>query len=409
VASTTSIGAFLIIFSGQNAWLNRKLLSHRILVSIGLISYPLYLWHWPLLSFAQIIYGKKPANEIIIIIVGLSFILAWLTYKLIERPVRYGKHQKSLVVFISLLMIMIGTTGYIIYQYDGLKFRSSLTKFGKQADDLVYEKHWTGWNLCKNEEKSEGCRVLKISPEPSIAVIGDSHAGHLASGLSHIFRYRNENIIIRFGEGCMPFYTIRINGYELFSCIDNRINTALDLAIKSTSIETIILSGYGNLKLLGREDFSINSQSYLDGYSSSYSEELSNKLIMVFKNAMYTTLEKLTKSGKKIIFIVDVPELYFNPRECISLRSIELKFRKLRQPCTLNRKSFEKRTVRYHELIADAEKYFPQVKFIHTYKYLCNDKNCDILVHGNLLYSTRDHLTTYGSRYLLNKIKNKLN
>lgn len=404
-----TIGSFLVIFSDQKSWLNNNLLSSRILVSIGLISYPLYLWHWLLLSFARIIDGRNPSNEIIMVAIILSFILAWLTYKVIERPIRYSKHQKSSVAFLCILMILVGCTGYIIYQYDGLKFRSLVTDYGNIADDLVYRKHWSGWNLCANEGNSEGCRILDPSSEPSIAVIGDSHAGHLASGLADVFRYRNENVIIRLGPGCMPFYSIKIDNKEFFSCIDDHINQALDLAINSTSIKTIILSGYGNLALHGREGFSVNTQSYLEGYSSNYSEQQVDTNIIAFKNAMHTTLEKLTNSGKKIIFIVDVPELYFNPRECVSLRSVKLTSRKLRLPCTLDRKLFEKRTENYHQLVADAEKSFPKVKFIHTYKYLCNDKNCDILVNGNLLYSSRDHLTTYGSRYLLNRINNELN
>ena len=124
---------------------------------------------------------------------------------------------------------------------------------------------------------------------------------------------------------------------------------------------------------------------------------------------MFNTLNKLTASGKKVIFIVDVPELDFNPRECISLGRINEREVRLSSPCSLNRERFEERTADYHQLVADAENAFPVVTFIHTYKYLCGNEYCDALQGNRLLYSTRDHLTTYGSIHLINKIQNELN
>jgi hypothetical protein len=74
------IGTALIILAGEKSWLNQKLLSNRLLVGIGLISFPLYLWHWPLLSFAFILEGTQPDEPIRITLVILAFVLAGLTY-----------------------------------------------------------------------------------------------------------------------------------------------------------------------------------------------------------------------------------------------------------------------------------------------------------------------------------------
>ncbi len=56
-------GVALIIASGSNAWLNRAILSNRLLVWFGLISFPLYLWHWPLLSFVRIVEAQHRRGE----------------------------------------------------------------------------------------------------------------------------------------------------------------------------------------------------------------------------------------------------------------------------------------------------------------------------------------------------------
>lgn len=74
----------------------------------------------------------------------------------------------------------------------------------------------------------------------------------------------------------------------------------------------------------------------------------------------------------------------------------------------MDRKLFEQRTSEYHQLVEEAEGKFRAVKFIHTYGYLCNESACDVLVDNNLIYSTRDHLSVYGSRYLIDKISGEL-
>jgi peptidoglycan/LPS O-acetylase OafA/YrhL len=80
-----------MLSAGPTAWLNNKLLASRALVAIGLISYPLYLWHWPLLSFAHIVEGKSPSPETAALAILVSALLAWFTYLFVEKPIRFGK------------------------------------------------------------------------------------------------------------------------------------------------------------------------------------------------------------------------------------------------------------------------------------------------------------------------------
>lgn len=87
-------GALLIIAGGQNGWTNKVLIMNRPAVWFGLISYPLYLWHWPILSFLFITNGGVvPHRDQRIIAVVLSVILAWLTMKFVERPLRFGRQN----------------------------------------------------------------------------------------------------------------------------------------------------------------------------------------------------------------------------------------------------------------------------------------------------------------------------
>lgn len=117
------LGAFLLIYAGPNAWANRIILSNKALVWFGLISFPLYLWHWPLLSFARILENGSPPPTIRIATVALSIALAWLTYKLIEHPIRFRKHRLIKITPLVGLMIITGYVGYNAFARHGLSFR----------------------------------------------------------------------------------------------------------------------------------------------------------------------------------------------------------------------------------------------------------------------------------------------
>ena len=101
------LGAVMIILAGPKALFNQKILSNKIFVWFGLISFPLYLWHWPLLSFGNILYFDTPPLKYRVIAILLSIGLAWLTMKFVERPLRFG-NQKSLFIVFSLSGSLFG-------------------------------------------------------------------------------------------------------------------------------------------------------------------------------------------------------------------------------------------------------------------------------------------------------------
>jgi peptidoglycan/LPS O-acetylase OafA/YrhL len=93
-----TIGAALVIAAGEAAWSNRYILSCKPAVFVGLISYPLYLWHWPILSFlkiASVPWGFKISPLLKGAVIVLSFVLAYLTYCFIELPIRHVKQRSQ--------------------------------------------------------------------------------------------------------------------------------------------------------------------------------------------------------------------------------------------------------------------------------------------------------------------------
>jgi peptidoglycan/LPS O-acetylase OafA/YrhL len=101
------VGAFLLISAGPGAWLNRNILGNKLLVWVGLISYPLYLWHWPLLVFSKIVLGRNLiiVDKLIIIAVSIGF--AYLTYLLLETPIRKKSTSKKSTIVLSIVAVCI--------------------------------------------------------------------------------------------------------------------------------------------------------------------------------------------------------------------------------------------------------------------------------------------------------------
>ncbi len=164
------LGAFYCIAAGPQAWLNKHVLGSRPMVWVGLISYPLYLWHWPLLAFARIFEGKTPSDGVRAGAMVAAFVLAWLTYRFVER---YTRQTTRKPVMFGLLAAMVAFVllGLLAATHQ-LKGRHSDAYFDKTA---AAARDW-GY--------PDGLTPLKIydvvmyqvgSGEHKVLLFGDSH------------------------------------------------------------------------------------------------------------------------------------------------------------------------------------------------------------------------------------------
>ena len=117
-------GALALIAAGPTARVNRSLLANRPAVFIGLISYPLYLWHWPLFSFAYIIELGRPLKPLLVaILIVVSVALAWLTQRFVERPLRFGHRRRRNTLILMACIAAIGASGLTIWRARGFPAR----------------------------------------------------------------------------------------------------------------------------------------------------------------------------------------------------------------------------------------------------------------------------------------------
>jgi peptidoglycan/LPS O-acetylase OafA/YrhL len=102
-----TIGTVLLLLC-EKGWINTVILANPVGVRVGLISYPLYLWHWPVLVFAADYKLGALTDAEKGLAIGTAFVLAWLTYKVVERPVRFNE-QRRVIVPLVLSMAAIAT------------------------------------------------------------------------------------------------------------------------------------------------------------------------------------------------------------------------------------------------------------------------------------------------------------
>ncbi len=390
-----TLGAYLVIAAGPLSVMNHRLLSLRPLVWVGLISYPLYLWHWPLLSFATIMEGKTPSLAIRVTAVALAFVLAWLTYHFVERPIRFGKRSKSRISALSFLMILLAALGNVAYLKGNVRSSTLTKEMVAQIEKLSFKLHFDKWSPCPNEADTWNCKILNPHKPPGIALIGDSHSVHLASGLAELDTIISQNIISRNGNGCLPVFELEWGGKPYYSCEDDVINKALEEAIQSKSIKMIMLSGYAVWKIRP-----INDELHPEEVSAGQV----NENAAILEKALDQTLSRLVASGKKIVFFDDTPVLDFEPTECVAIRPLYLWDHTSKEPCALSRSIVDQRNVEYNRIIRSAQKAFPTVKFVNLSDYLCDQDLCYAMKDGILLYRDHSHLSADGSRYLFKKL-----
>lgn len=115
-------GAMAVILAGPEATANRIVFSNRAAVFVGLISYPLYLWHWPLISYAYILrVGKPPTPLMATTLLGAAFLLAWATYHFVEYPIRFGAHRHRRTQMIAASVAVLGGFGLAIWTDAGVQ------------------------------------------------------------------------------------------------------------------------------------------------------------------------------------------------------------------------------------------------------------------------------------------------
>jgi peptidoglycan/LPS O-acetylase OafA/YrhL len=213
-----------LLLSAPHAWGCRHVLANPVMVWIGLISYPLYLWHWPLLVFLALI---KFAPLTLLergLIVGLSIALAWATYRFVEIPFRFGRPSPAKLLGLGGGMALIALAGAVVVENGGFDFRlpdeiRGMTQVTTQSSQ--WRVHQCLIDLSRETSFADSC--VDRGRRPLILVWGDSTAGALMPGLRKAQEGRGFGIAQFTSNSCIPALNTDVAGTPNCRAINDKV------------------------------------------------------------------------------------------------------------------------------------------------------------------------------------------
>ncbi len=377
----------VFLLQASNSWLNQNVLSHQILVGIGLLSYSWYLWHWPLLSFSRIMNAEPAPDLMRAFLLVLSLCLAYLSYRMIEKPLRKTR-SKYVVITLLVSVLMLGVVAQVINKSKGFPQRQFVLlnadpnslKMGADRKLLL--------NQCGalDHEKERLQTCYSNSREFEILFWGDSKAEALFYGFA---RESQVGIAVM---GNMP----PLLGGQISTDKKDQIRTQifLDAINRNEDVKTIVIVAALRTLYGAPEVYQIHHLQ-------------NSKLIEARYQGLKEAIDFLSKKGKQIIVIKDHPA-FPDPKSCIGGGMTQSHFlnnffyRNENPRCHLTYQQYQYDSTPYHQLMTDLSKEFPFIKMFDLADYLCNqEKNiCPMHESGQFLYSYGDHLSDYANSKL---------
>lgn len=371
-----TLGAACVLAAPTSCWFQRKVMGHPVLVFIGLISYPLYLWHWPLLSYATILASETPSLGVRSTAAVLSIVLAWLTYQLIEIPIR-RRSRPHMSLGLTSALAVLGIAGLAIYLAGGVDQRfkvdvrairqgprtdaQCLASFPGAGQGVV--------NYCKTT--ATGADV------PQAIFMGDSRTQAVYDAT--VATVGREHPMMLLGRGgCPPLLDIQIDDdAREKSC--NTTWQALVKYVRSTRPKMVVLVGGG-------------SRYFVDDPQAAAAG--SEATLRAFKEGLSGLIVQLQEVSQ-VVYVRELPG-YGSAPSCF-LRRIQLPG----TGCVPDeaRSRVEASMAAYNQALDEVHGLYPELRLVDSIPALCGPRLCSQRTQsGQVLYADELHLSPAGGR-----------
>jgi peptidoglycan/LPS O-acetylase OafA/YrhL len=383
------IGAALCIYAGTARYLG-YFLRNKIVVEIGLMSYSLYLVHWPIIVFYKYYaYHQIDMREEIVLCVT-SFVVAYPLYRFIEnrfRQLRFHKIEKKTgAATIVLASSMLCLASYVFVS-NGAYWRLDKNNVERFADPQKFN----AANYGGAGFQGESIFGDKSQTTISAIVIGDSFAGHLMSGLNELFLKNHLKAISIWSSGCLmgPRFVTGKNGVVDQACLAAS-NRALEL-IKAYAVPVIYAQSWAG----GYKTLSMTRT----GQPVSFTND--TEYYQFFRDNLID-IERLDSAGRKVIVVGSPPgdgsaSSGVNLKACLDRPSY------LPSNCRSSLAFPKGNGIAYIENtgLKSALLNIPNVAFLNPYDFFCSQDMCKSMMGEQIVYSDDVHLSVAGSKMLM--------
>ncbi len=364
------------------------------MVYIGLISYSLYLWHWPLIAFSRYLLLRELTSLEVFCIILATFVISAFSLKFIEKPFRRKQPitptRKNLFLSAATVMLIVSGIGVVISIQNGMPYLHPEANAGiKRLEETDNEWFRNYHILCDQKYPLIG----KDGVVPSFILWGDSHAAALMPAIIDKAK--------QFGKSGFAVYgSPPVLGLDLIDTPQNEAlrNEESFAFIKShPECKTVILVARWAMHATGHE-----SQNELPKINHRFKDtrsevksNLSNSGLLEI--GLFKVVESLLGLGKNVVLVMDVPEIGFDVKDLLFVSRIKGKDYNKLLPNLID----------YYKRNKDVEIIFSKlairknVTTIYPDSMLFDKKGVAIITHSkNMLYRDDDHLSSYGARFI---------
>lgn len=406
------LGVCLIIWCSEKNGIIIKLFSNKLIVFVGLISFSLYLWHYPILIYAKL-FATLTIN-IKIFLIFLSFVISTFSYYLIEKPFRNNKYRfKKIFILIIFLYLIIIAICISSIKTDGFKYR--LPKFLADSFSILKTRE-----ILKDENEKEcygnfskGCSFYKEKKQ-KIFLIGDSHAASISFDLKEKLALKNYQFLT-FTDGLcyyFPGFNLMYDKKVYGECSDKNI-TNVEKKILGSQKSIIIL--FGRLPVILNKTWFDNKEGGVEGGNIHLHHETKSSQITL-QETFIKGAQKLINDGHKLILIYPFPEVGFHTRSELFNRGGKniINFKKFFENkdnyLTTSYDVFKERSLSSYKMLDKVKHY--NVHRIYLDSIVCNTiikSRCVTHDEKNVYYEDDDHPSIYAADIISDLIVQKLN